>query len=136
MLKVRSNTSSRECFELIRTICVTFAIEAKIAELGHLLKRKSADSDLLLDAYLCSAIIKGRYHYEMSTKHNLHLLQHPLREPLAGGFARDCDDFDISNTAGAVSNIVIGAALHQRSLDDRIKCWVNNVDSVRWPHSD
>ncbi len=103
----------------------------KLPELKRLLKRDNADFRLLRDSYLCSAIIRGRFHKEISDKQCLHLLAHQIREPLFDGLSREGAKFSVSNTANAVTNIVIQQALWQRSLDNRIKCWVDNIDRVR-----
>jgi hypothetical protein len=102
------------------------------AELKHLSARRSSDFDLLVRAYVASAIIRGRYHEEVARHLGIQMIRHPLRGIITKTRTGPSPAvIDVPQSAWCLACIVLYGAVKQRRHSDRLQCWVSNVQKVR-----
>jgi hypothetical protein len=100
-------------------------------ELSHLVAVRNQDFEQMTRAYVASAIIRGRYHEEVSRHDGLHLVRHPLRGMISKTrTGRRIEEIRVPPVAAFLACIVIYGAVKQRRLKDRLRCWVDNTRNV------
>lgn len=97
--------------------------------------RRQPDSDefrLVRDAFIVSALLRGRYHEYAAESANLQLLSHPIREPVLKRLPRaGVIPIDVPNTERYLASIVLAGAFAERGLEARIRLWIENVLRLR-----
>jgi len=127
--------------ELSRILNVSTIELSKVRELScdlSLLKHYATnwpDDDnfrLMTDAYVVSALLRGRYHDYIAQKSSIQVIHHPFREGVLPHLKKSGTvRFVVSNTERYLSNIVLASAFAERREKQRVSCWVENVLKVR-----
>ncbi|MGA2121256.1 MAG: hypothetical protein ABSG49_04340 [Methanoregula sp.] len=92
----------------------------------------SDDLKIIEDAFVISALIRGRYHDKFAQLSDIQILHHPIREPILmklNGMQKS--EFDISNVDRDLSKIIIASAYAEKTQKDRISCYTENVGRAR-----
>jgi hypothetical protein len=89
------------------------------------------DFQLMSKAYVASAILRGKYHDELSKLTGLQISHHPIREMICRGGTASPIGLPVSNTISALAALVIHGAARQRRRKDRALCWADNVKRVK-----
>lgn len=101
-------------------------------EISRLVAVRNQDFEQMTRAYVASSIIRGRYHDEVARLEGLQLTRHPLRGMVAKmRTGRAVAEIQVPLAATCLACIVIYGAVKQRRLEDRLRCWVDNVRRVR-----
>jgi hypothetical protein len=101
------------------------------SELDNLIRQQTYDYWLMAKAYLASAIIRGRYHEEVSRATGLQILHHPLRKIVTMTGTQKPIEFEMTNTAEFLARLIVIGAARQKSLRQRLDCWIENVMKVK-----
>lgn len=105
------------------------AVQSQVAKWSK--KRPNTeDFQLAVDAFCITTLLRGRYHDYAARNTGMHIMHHPMREPMLRKIKRS-DLFGISNTQQYVTNILVAAALKQTGIKARIHSWACNVLKVR-----
>lgn len=105
---------------------------ADLRNLRMLKTQRNNDFHKICKAYLSSAILRGRYHEELSNIMNSQLTRHPIRSKVCRiSTQKSICEIEIPRTASCLSNVILLGALNQKKLNDKIEVWANNVASVR-----
>ena len=92
-------------------------LSSDVREVSGYVNRRSPHDDfqLLTDAYILSALLRGRYHDFIARKSGLQIVHHPLREGVLSKPKRtDHKNFSVSNTERYLSNIVLASAFMEK----------------------
>jgi len=91
---------------------------------------KGEDARIAWDAYVATALIRGRFHEYVAGRNNLHLSGHPLRRfvqrPLTPGRL-----LPVFNSEEYFVKAIIGSAMLETTSDRRAKAWVDNLVKAR-----
>jgi hypothetical protein len=98
--------------------------------LQHLSKHRGSDFEWMCKAYMLSALIRGKYHDEVARKTKLQLVQHPFRETIFTP-TKGSVKFKVTRPSHMLSLFILGGAMQQRDLKDKLDCWVDNISRVR-----
>jgi len=101
-------------------------------EISRLVTVKGQDFDRMTRAYAASTIIRGRYHEEVARKLRIQLLRHPLRGIISKTRTRPpMAEILVPQSAWCLACIILYGAARQKRLDDRLRCWTDNVRRIR-----
>jgi len=101
-------------------------------ELSRLIAKRDRDFEQMTRAYVASTIIRGRYHEEVARLSGLQLVRHPLRGVLSKvRTMRPVAEVRVQEAAWCLACIVLYGAVKQWRLEDRLRCWADNVSRVR-----
>lgn len=85
----------------------------------------------LSEAYVVSALLRGRYHDEVARRSGWQIMHHPLRASvLARASVRSHQDFVVSSPQSYLANIILAASLSRRG-SARISEWTEGVIAAR-----
>ena len=103
------------------------SLSGDVKELESVMRKPSSDTfGLLSEAFLTSALIRGRYH-ELVIGRHAQLIRHPMRAQ----FTNATDSFDASKLQAYFASAVLFGALTERSPAKRIRSWVDSVMRAR-----
>jgi hypothetical protein len=85
---------------------------------------------LVYEAWLLSGIIRGKYHMHLAAKEGIHLLQHPYRKYIKTRLKAAQPEL-VTNTEAYFINFIISSALLERKPDNRVKAWLDNINTAR-----
>ena len=89
------------------------------------------DFRYMRDAYILSALLRGRYHENVAQVSSLQIIHHPVRFPvLPSSNGKPRIEFPVS-TERYLSSIILAGAFTERGVENRIACWIENVSKVR-----
>ncbi len=98
------------------------------------LAERQPDSEVfhaLRDAYVVSALLRGRYHDNVARKSGWQIMHHPLRnQVLPRVLARERREYQISSPESYLANIIVASAFSLRR-SSRLELWTSNVISAR-----
>ena len=101
-------------------------------EISRLLAVRGQDFEHMTRAYVASAIMRGRYHEEVARLRNLHLSRHPLRGIVSKTrTGKAVAEIRVPPAVSCLACIVLYGAVRQARLEDRLRCWVDNIRRVR-----
>lgn len=83
-----------------------------------------------MDAYVVSALIRGRYHDYVARKSGQQIMHHPLRRGVLPTARGSHQEFPVANTERYFASIVLAAAFSQRRKL-RVASWTDSVLSAR-----
>ena len=91
-------------------------------------KGKCLDTDFeaARDAYIASAILRGRYHDELANRMDWWRMHHPIRYNILPPIL-EANAYYASQAFDYLIMIIITAAMEERKSEDRIGCWVENT---------
>lgn len=99
------------------------------------LTTRRPDSDqfrLIRDAFVVSALLRGRYHDYAAEDSEIQILSHPIREPILRRFSSASRiSIEVSNTERYLANIAVAGAFAEKSHEARVALWVENVLKLR-----
>lgn len=104
------------------------------SDLSHLNLLSIKRDDEFIEAckgYMCSALIRGRFHLDASLLEDHQLTPHPFREialPLA---SKSAVTGQITDTRDCLAKLIVYGASQQNTLDKRLRCWVENIRLIR-----
>jgi hypothetical protein len=85
----------------------------------------------LQDAYVVSALIRGKYHDYVARKSGWQIMHHPLRATLLPAWGnRAGQEYPISGTEAYFANIILGSA-YSHPRRNRLNEWTTNVLAAR-----
>ena len=94
----------------------------------------TADFRAARDAYVVSALIRGRYHDYIASKHRQQIIHAPFRdrpEILGRLSSKPGIEFKVANTEWYLANIVVANAFGIVGLRRRIRRWLQTVQKLR-----
>ena len=101
------------------------------AQIKRWKKMKGEDFELAKDAYVISAVLRGRYH-ESIGRNMGGVVHHPIREgALVQAPAGTRTTIPVSPSVDFFLNIIFNASIKQRTSKSRIKSWIGNVEEAR-----
>lgn len=109
-------------------------LSSDVREVSALVSRCAPHDDfrLLTDAYVISALLRGRFHDFIARKSGLQIMHHPLREGILSKPKQTVPkNFSVSNTERYLCNIVLASAFTEKNHADRISAWTGNVRKVK-----
>ncbi|MBI5779824.1 MAG: hypothetical protein HZA49_10295 [Planctomycetes bacterium] len=84
------------------------------------------------DCYIVSALIRGVYHDYVAKKSKYQIIHHPFRVPVLDKLNSSASsDYDISNTQNYFASIILASAYAEKTPNNRISCWAENVLKAR-----
>jgi len=87
---------------------------------------------IMSDAYVLSALIRGRYHDHVARESELQILHYPIRQPLLPDLNRTkIQEFHVSNTEQYLSNIILAGAFAEQKYEKRIALWGESILKAR-----
>lgn len=87
---------------------------------------------IMKDAYVVSALLRGRYHDYLARDSSLQIIHHPIRLPiLPSSKGKTRIEFPVSNVESYLSHIILASTFAEKSLNNKIKCWEENMRRVR-----
>jgi hypothetical protein len=99
------------------------------------LAKRRPDTDTyrtIRDAFIVSALLRGRYHDYAAENAGAQILSHPIRNEILRKSPRgNRVPIEISNTERYLANIVVASAFAERSHAVRVSLWVENVLKLR-----
>jgi hypothetical protein len=135
-------------FDAEFTPCISAVLDidqkelAQISEIGRDIKAvgryalHQPDEDafrLLKEAFVVSALIRGRYHESVARRSDWQIIHHPIRQPvLPSAMGKPAVEFPV-NTLQYLSNIILASAFAEKGHDARLACWTENVRKARSP---
>ena len=90
----------------------------------------SEDFQLVTNAFVISALLRGRYHDHLAEAESLQILHHPFRNLVLPPQKED-SAFMLSNTEGYFTSIILASALGESTVEQRISNWAQNVVKSR-----
>ena len=95
-------------------------------------EQNGEDFKIARDAYVLSALFRGRFHDTVAELEGRQILHHPLRRPLLKKTPNSLQrSFGISAVETRLGHIVLGAAWKERGLKSRSQRWASNLLIVR-----
>lgn len=95
-------------------------------------EQKGEDFEIARDAYVLSALFRGRFHDTVAELDGRQILHHPVRRGLLKatpmGLRRS---FDVSAVEIQLAHIILGAAWKERGINARAERWASNLLSAR-----
>jgi hypothetical protein len=80
------------------------------------------------DAYVISALIRGRFHDYTAPSALLQIMHHPVRSAILAPLRqKGMVQFEITNVQYHLSSIIVAAALKEKDQQQRIRSWIENV---------
>lgn len=101
-----------------------------IDKLDSLAKNVTDDSDILINAYVAAAKIRGENHKFIANDNKLKHLTHFIREHNASTIYTFDNRFDIVNQDHFLARLILHGALEQETLDRRIGLWIESIVKV------
>ena len=102
------------------------ALSSDPVQLVQIMRHDNADLQLLKDAYLTSALIRGKYH-EVAVGRSAQLFRHPFR----AGPTEPRELFAAERTQYYFTSALLAGALTEKSPEARIVSWVEMVMKAR-----
>lgn len=84
------------------------------------------DFEVARDAYIASAILRGRYHDELANRMDWWRMHHPIRHNILPPIF-EANAYCTSQALNGLVTIIITAAMEEQKSEDRIGCWVENT---------
>jgi hypothetical protein len=84
------------------------------------------DFEAARDAYIASAILRGRYHDELANRMDWWRMHHPIRYNILPPIP-EANAYCASQALDCLVMIIITAAMEERKSRDKIGCWVENT---------
>lgn len=104
---------------------------SNISHLDLLSQKRDLDFIEACKGYMCSALIRGRFHLNASLLENHQLTPHPFREIVLPPRSESAVTEHITDTRDCLAKLVIYGAAQQSTLDKRLACWVENIRLIR-----
>lgn len=92
----------------------------------------SEDFKLAIDAYVVSVLLRGRYHdhcVELSTEYSI--LHHPVRHNRVLPLRKETNILYPTNTEALLTSIVLGSTMVEKTIENRINLWCENILKIR-----
>ncbi len=93
-------------------------------------KNLDNDFDLAKDAFIASAILRGKYHHIIATLEGWDIMPHPMRQHFMIPFSKG-DKYEISWIAEYFSHIIFNSAMTEQKPQDRILHWTKNIQRAQ-----
>lgn len=98
--------------------------------------KRRPDNDvfkIMQQAFTIAALLRGRYHDYVAKELPLQIMHHPIRAKpvLLNLQGKPKTEFMVSNTEQYLSMIILGGAFAEKTRENRISCWAENVRKVR-----
>jgi hypothetical protein len=111
-----------------------------IDALPELASRRTAGSPgaFIADAYVISALLRGRYHDLVNYLSDGQLTHHAIREAIAlDSVPVETDTFPVTNTMSHLGALLLASAFVAKGERDRIRVYLENLDRLKkWIGSD
>lgn len=114
----------------LERICRLTRDPQKVADYA---RRQDAEEVVILkDAFVLSALIRGRYYDYIAKESGWQILHHPIRQAVLPSVKRtQTEEFCLSNTAQYFSNVMLAAAFAESNPTRRVTMWAENVCKAR-----
>lgn len=92
--------------------------------------RWQPDSDTfrhLVDAYVVSALLRGRFHDYVARRQASQVVHHPFRQSVLSRLHGSRTEYELENTERYLANIILAAAFAEKRHEARITVWAQNV---------
>lgn len=93
-------------------------------------KNLDSNFELVRDAFLAAAILRGRYHDYIANQMKWHYMHHPVRQHILVP-ATEGTEYRIPEATNNLMNIIINGAMEERKPEERVACWVENLRRAR-----
>lgn len=98
------------------------------------IKRMPDDDNfkIMQDAYIASALIRGRYHEYVAKESQIQILPHKLRKPVFINLGKNKKHkFRVLNTQRLCAWLIVESAFCEKSIEERINLFTENLDKIR-----
>jgi hypothetical protein len=102
-----------------------------VEHLRTLARKRNKEFDLMCKAYMLSALLRGKFHEKVAQSNSLQIMHHPFRELICQEGTQEGITFQVSKPSQMLASFILNGATHQKKLNDRIDCWVENIHRVR-----
>jgi len=89
-----------------------------------------SDFELAKDAYIASAILRGRFHDFVASRMQWQIMHHPIRRHILVSLSQGVG-YRIPETGEYLAQIIANSAMEEQKPKDRILCWTENIRTVQ-----
>lgn len=92
----------------------------------------NSDFELAQDAFVASAILRGRFHEFISSQKGWQLMHHPIRQHILAPLPENTDYvFSIPEPLEYLVNIIAHSAMEEQNPKDKVSRWTDNILKTR-----
>lgn len=114
----------------LASICLRARDPREAAHFAH--EPDTDQARMLSDAFVLSALIRGRYYNYVAQQAGWQILHHPVRSAVLPPLPRGSRNaFPLPNSAYYLSNVLLAAAFAESSPERRVALWAENVHKAR-----
>jgi len=89
--------------------------------------RSSGDFDLMVDAFVVSAIIRGKYYAMVARGSSCQFLCHQSRESIFATAPPSSNEYGLTNTERYLAALLVSSAFRERRYTARISAWSDGI---------
>ena len=92
--------------------------------------KHQSEIELQQNAWMLAGMMRGKYHEFLAREEKLQLLQHPFRKGIAAKLKAG-NPQPVTNSESHFIKFIIASALIEKSPDDKVLKWLDNIDNAR-----